>query len=69
MNNFDEFLNPHAYWDSERQEGPTDWGYFESSTPQEPTDEEWAELQDEINRERQPPTSSTSDPKLPNLKP
>ena len=62
MSDFDEYLNPHAYWDRERQEGPTDWGPDNGSEPLEPTDAEWAELQAEIDLQRHSPSALSTCP-------
>ena len=34
------FLDPHAYWDRERQEGPTDMGPSDWDGPPEPESDE-----------------------------
>lgn len=66
MSGFDEFRDPHAYWDRERQEGPTDWGHADDgSEPHEPTDAEWAELQAEVDLQRQTPSALPATPPAP----
>ncbi|WP_161884282.1 hypothetical protein [Deinococcus alpinitundrae] len=63
MSDLDLYFDQHAYWDRERQEGPTDWGQGDDgSEPLDPTPEEWAELQAEIDLQRQTPSASPPAP-------